>query len=302
LITINSERGLVRIENWDDVEGTPGFTRDINPKEAELDRILGNYRLADLVVCGLSSCHHKHFRGYLVATKDGRVTNIGHDCGRTHFGVDFETLAAAFDRDMRDAERRETLHAFKHRLEDYMSTVEQIKTELKGATWLNKQLSDLRHPEHGLPTPIRRVLDEMVRTQSSTLKRQRLATAREIEMMRETGSRASEKPNGVVIEEDIGSLSGLSVLYPEKNIREILIKDIEVRLNEFRSVVVDTASRYELSTWAKWVSEIDAKLKTCREIIEAGRAFFSRENIAKLAELTENAADERQIMAIARRC
>lgn len=309
MITINSDRGLVRIDSWDDVEGTPGFTREINPKEAELDRILGNYRLTDLVVCGLSSCHHKHFRGYLVATKDGRVTNIGHDCGKTHFGVDFETMAAAFDRDMRDAERRETLHGLKRRVDDYLAGIDQMKNQPKGATWLNKQVTELRLPDQ-LPSSIRRVIDDMVRTRSPIIRRQRLATQREIEMMeaaknptpdRGTDDRENTKPKQMVIDEEIGVLNGLPVLYTENNIREILIKDLEVGFKEFQTVVVDTATRHELGKWTKWAGEIDVKLAKCNEIIEVGRAFFDRENIAKLSELTESSEDESRVMAFARR-
>ena len=70
----------------------------------------------------------------------------------------------------------------------------------------------------------------------------------------------------------------------------------------FRAIDVNIATRHELSKWAKWAGEIEMKLKACREIVKAGRAFFDRENIAKLADLTESAADESRIMAIARRC
>src|SRR5581483_5100665 len=115
--------------------------------------------LPELVVCGLSTCHHKHFRGYLVATKDKRVTNIGKDCGFRHFGVDFNTLTAMFDRDMRNKERREVLHAFKNRLEEYAATVERLKTEPKGGTWLNRQMTDLLSVGRGVPEKIRTALN-----------------------------------------------------------------------------------------------------------------------------------------------
>ncbi len=320
MITLNGERGLVRLETWDDVETQPGYAKNINPKEVELDSIIGSYRLPELVVCGLSTCHHKHFRGYLVATKDKRVTNIGKDCGFRHFGVDFNTLTAMFDRDMRNKERREVLHAFKNRLEEYAATVERLKTEPKGGTWLNRQMTDLLSVGRGVPEKIRTALNGMIKTGSNTLTRQRLATAQEIEVMRamenptpdkkakaddedrdETQARKQKRPPQVMIEEEVGTLIGLSVMYPENDIRNILVIDLEEHLKEFRAFDVDTATPHELGRWAKWVGDIDVKLKTCRDIIDIGRQFFDRENIAKLAELAENEKDESRVMEVARR-
>ena len=308
MITLNSERGLVRVTHWNEIEGLPGFTRDINSKEVKLKQILGSYRLTDFVVCGLTTCHHKHFRGYVVATEHGRVTNIGHDCGRTHFGVDFETMAAAFDRDMLDAERREKLHGFKSRLEDYLVAVKDLKDQPRGANWLNKQMTALRYPDR-LPRSVMRVLENMVRIQSPAIRRQRLATRREIELAQAARNQSNERSDDDVyirqqdrvVEEEVGVLDGMPVLYAENEIRNILILDLEERLKEFHSVDIDTATRHELGRWTKWFGEVDIKLTKCKEIIATGQLFFERENIAKLAELTESAEDEKRVMDFARK-
>lgn len=152
MITLNTERGFERIESWSDIESLPGFHKNIDPKAVKLSSIIGRYRLSDQITCGLSTCHHKHFRGYVVATSNGRVTNIGKDCGKTHFGVDFETLSRTFDREMLDQERREALRAAKNRLDGYLQQIEQMKNANKGATWLNKQVKLLRIPQMGSRT------------------------------------------------------------------------------------------------------------------------------------------------------
>lgn len=308
MITLNSERGLVRVTQWNEIQGLPGFTRDINPREVKLKQILGSYRLTDFVVCGLTTCRHKHFRGYVVATEHGHVTNIGHDCGRTHFGVDFETMAAAFDRDMLDAERREKLHGFKSRLDGYLIEVKDLKVQPRGANWLNKQMTELRYPDR-LPRSVMRALDNMVRTQSPVIRRQRLATRREIELAQAAMNLSTERsdddryvrPQDRVIEEDVGVLEGMPVLYPENEIRKILVLDLEERLKEFNSVDINTATRHELGRWTKWFGEVDIKLTKCRDIIAAGQLFFERENLAKLAELTESPEEEKRVMDFARK-
>ncbi len=78
----------------------------MNSSEHQLEAIIGRYSFLDKIKCGLSNCHTPHGRGYIVTTKAGLQTNIGKDCGKTYFGVDFETLPKKFDRDMTAAESR----------------------------------------------------------------------------------------------------------------------------------------------------------------------------------------------------
>src|SRR5687767_13308314 len=136
MITLNTQHGPTRVESWNDIESLPGFGKDIDAKTVTLGSIIGKYQLPDHVICGLSNCDHKHLRGYVAATSDGRVINIGKDCGKTHFGVDFETLSRKFDRNVVDKERREVLGAAKDRLGNYDSQIEELKNADKGAAWL----------------------------------------------------------------------------------------------------------------------------------------------------------------------
>lgn len=57
MITLNHDKGLVRVESWDDIESRPGFTKEIDPKAIKLHAIIGSYVFADYVPCGLSTCH-----------------------------------------------------------------------------------------------------------------------------------------------------------------------------------------------------------------------------------------------------
>src|SRR3546814_995823 len=85
MITINGEKGFVRIESWDDIESRPGFAKDIDPRSVKLKAIIGSYTFSDYIPCGLSTCHQPHGNGFLVVTVDGRETNIGRICGKRHF-------------------------------------------------------------------------------------------------------------------------------------------------------------------------------------------------------------------------
>ena len=302
MITLTTERGLVRIGTWSDIETLPGFDKNIDPKTVKLQSILGKYRFADHVTCGLSTCHHKHFRGYVVVAEGGRVTNIGKDCGKTHFGVDFETLSREFDRDLLDRERREALHAARNRVDSYARQIDELKNAPKGGTWLNKQLKALREIGTGLPPNLCRVLDNLIRAQSNTLVRQRLASERELEIMRETGAIAEDdKRSKVMIDEEVGLLAGLPVLYAENDIRQLLVLNLGETMGRLRKIDIDSASSHELAILTKRVSNIEPTMERCQQIIVIGQQFFARENLAQLAEITESADDEKRAMDFARR-
>ncbi len=302
MITLNTERGLERIESWFDIESLAGFHKDVDPKAVKLSSIIGRYRLSDQVTCGLSTCHHKHFRGYVVATSDGRVTNIGKDCGKTHFGVDFETLSRTFDRELLNMERREALGVAKNRLDAYVQQIDIIKNGEKGATWLNKQVKSLHDPINGLPNNICRRLDDMVRTQSTQLKRARHATKDEIEAMRTTGRLSQDdRRTEIIVEDDVGMLKGVAVLNVANDIRQLLIIDLGETVDRLGDIDIAAATPHELGQLAKRVAEIEPTLDRCRYIVALGIQFFERENLGQLAEIAETADDEKRIMAFARR-
>src|SRR5580704_1957839 len=100
MITINTDKGLFRIQTWADVSTRPGFTPNLDPVAFPLKAIIGRYVFGDQVRCGLKNCHTMHNRGYIVTAASGQETNIGKDCGKTYFSVDFEHVKRQFDLDM----------------------------------------------------------------------------------------------------------------------------------------------------------------------------------------------------------
>jgi hypothetical protein len=133
MITLNSDRGLVRVEDWEDICTRPGFTGNLNPAKHQLASIIGRYVFGFVIRCGLSNCHTPHTRGYIVTTKDGLETNIGKDCGKVYFGVDFEEQARQFDRDMTDQENRELLWNFTFKIDEFDERVRALRAGARGA-------------------------------------------------------------------------------------------------------------------------------------------------------------------------
>ncbi|MEM5300032.1 hypothetical protein VSR82_38040 [Burkholderia sp. JPY481] len=123
MITLNGDKELIRVGSWEDIQARPDFDGQLDPAAHELAAIIGSYVFPDYIACGLSNCRTKHGRGYLVATKDARVTNIGKDCGARYFGVDFEDMSWQFDKDIAAKENRERLWSFAFRIDTVSVTL-----------------------------------------------------------------------------------------------------------------------------------------------------------------------------------
>lgn len=233
MITISTNKGLTKVEKWEDIQTRPGFLPDLNPADHELDSIIGRYIFPEKIRCGLSNCHTLHTRGYIVSTKSGRETNIGKDCGKTYFGVDFELQARKFDRDITESENRDLLWNFSFQLDEVERKIEALRKGDRGADWVNKNVQILKNPGR-IPNEIVRRLATMAKTQSNVLMAAREATEKEIKRLEESEKRSIKRP--YVIEEPIAEIAGIDALYPENDLRKLIVIDLEEELKSFKSV------------------------------------------------------------------
>jgi hypothetical protein len=248
VIVLNQGKELVRVESWEDISGRPGFNGSLNPAEHELSAIIGQYAFGERIRCGLSNCQTLHARGYLVATRSGLETNIGKDCGKKFFGVNFEEMATRFDRDMRDKQARERLWDFSFKLDELRRRVNDLRAGDRGADWVHKSTRPLVEPGKGVPGVVIRRLGVMVKTGSTGLMVEREATARELELARAQGQRQPKQ----IVEEKVADVRGLDALLPENDLRQILVLDLEQTIKEFEAVDVDSLSSSGLSRWSRW--------------------------------------------------
>ncbi len=292
MITLNTDRGLQRIENFNEVHEIPGFVIDIDPKSVKLEKIIGNYTESVFVRCGLSSCHRKHGKGYLVSLADGRITNIGKDCGKTHFDVDFESMRRNFDRDIQNKERRENLKAFQHQIPAFRNIVSELLTEEAGANWINRKIQDLTNPGKGIPDSIVEVVRKVRLTREPTLSKPRFATKEEKEQVEVAEGRKIEGP--YYIDEPVGTLDGIAVLYPENDLRELLVLGLQKLLCEIEELDVDSLSSPQLRANITQATGADAQLSRSRSAVNAGRLFLRSDNLRLLLEFAEDQNDQWQ--------
>lgn len=292
MITLSTEKGLIKIESWDDIESRPGFVKDLDPTEKKLDSIIGRYIFKDKIRCGLSNCHTQHAKGYIVTTTDGHETNIGKDCGKTYFGVDFKTLSRKFDRDVTESENREKLWSFSFQLEELDKQLSEIRNKKCGANWVHKYSQQLVTPNKGCPEEVVRQLSSMVRNRNNILTKQRIASDQEVEDIEAIENRKVARP--YYVEERLAEISGIEALYPENDLRQLLMLDLESNLKAFKEKDIDHLSYEELRHWAKWIGTVEATIEKADFAIAQGHKLLNKDNLAPFLQVLEDRDDIKQ--------
>jgi hypothetical protein len=303
MITLNSERGLVRIASWDDIESIPGFTADIDPKTVKLKEIIGSYTFDALIPCGLSTCHQPHGNGFLVAAADGRVTNIGRICGKKHFDVEFTQMSRVFLAAVRAQQNREFLGELRNRLPTITMEVATIKTEQHGAAWINTRVNQLTGKSTALPTPIINAVRQAVRRGDGALILERAPTKQEREERSAAvdvkGLEHLRRNVPFVVEERVGQLDGFLALAPGNGLREI-IGSIEPFLTALSEADIESLPDKQLRELSKVGGGLDANLERLRNVVAAGRRLLTRQNIQQLTRFATSSADSRLLTAFLR--
>ena len=280
MITLNTERGLVKVETWQEIEELPGFTKDINPKEYQLKEIIGRYIFKDYIKCGLSSCHTPHGKGYIVTTKTGPITNIGRNCGKNHFGVEFEELSKVLEAEIRIKTYRDTIGSFLIFVEQHKEAVNKLRSGNCGADNVYRKASQLLKKTSGCPEEAVKILSKLVRSRNSDITKDRVASQQEVEDLEAIQGKSLPRP--YYIEEKVDSLSGLSFFYKENDLRERIVIDLEEGFKAIEELNLDDASDAELNHWSGWASEAERKIKESEESLKYGEKLLEKAKLIKV--------------------
>lgn len=289
MITLNTEKGLINVESWDDILSLPGFAIDLDPTEHMLESIIGRYIFKDKVRCGLSNCHTPHAKGYIVETKDSQVTNIGKDCGKIYFGVDFETLSRKFDRDVTEKENREKLWSFSFQLEELKKRITELRGAERGADWVHRNTRPLISQNKGCPHEVVRRVSSMIKTRQGTLSTQREAAEQEIENFEAIYGRKLPRP--YYLDEPIAEIAGIEALYPESDLRTLLVLELEQNIKSFEEKDIDTLDYKALRYWTKWVGSIEKSIEQADHVVSRGRVLLDPGNLQPFSQILSAQAD-----------
>lgn len=285
MIEIKRDKELLRVEGIDEVRSRPGFNPNLDPTKHELGAIIGRYIEPEKVICGLSNCHQPHARGYIVSTKDGQETNIGKDCGKTHFGVDFVDLSRQFDRDITEKENRDRLWSFSFQIDTLKERIHELRSCEHGADWVHNKTRYLVMPNKGL-TEVVRVIGNMIRMRESTLQVDRQATEEEIARIEVAQGRKPQRPH--YISEDVAEIVGIEAMYPENDVRELLVKNLESRIKDFEEQNIDALCYTALISWVKWTQTVEKTMNRATEAVGYGTRLLDPANLAPFEKIIRN--------------
>lgn len=282
MITLDTERGPQEVD-WEYIETHLNFAKDLDPSKHQLEKIIGRYHVKEKVRCGLSNCHTPHGRGYVVLTSDGFSTNIGKDCGKHYFGAEFTEMHKQFDRKMTDTINRNALHAFvAQKLDAVEASLTDLFDRANGARWVVQQIGKLKAG----PAEIASRISTMTKQRSGTLAIQRKATKREMEAREATGNAGDE-----YIEETVAVIAGIQAMYPENDLRALLVKSMREKLESFKSQNIGEMESKALKDWVQWVNEIDRTLSAAEASVRFGNELFTKSNLEPLFSLLKQQED-----------
>jgi hypothetical protein len=223
------------------------------------------------------------------------VTNIGHQCGTKYFSVTFDRMAKAYVRDLRAQDQREQLTKVQHQLPTILARLDTIKGGAHGANWVDRTLKRMRDQQQGLPKAVLTQIEALVRRRDPSLTKPRPATSDEVELLRAQGQRLP--PGPFYIDEVVGQIEGLPALYPENNLRKLLVDRLAEGLQTISEIDVTKLTDKRRRDLAKWALEIEPTLAHAQEAVAYGRRLLTQVNLHQLIHFTTTREEKRQVTA-----
>lgn len=270
---------FTEIKSLEDMINRPNYRPEIDPKTVKIEDIVAPYALKN-IRCGLKDCHQPHDAGLLVRTNSGIEVNIGHVCGTKHFGADFKTLRNRHLKEDRIRIYKRKLNEVLDQQEQIFSRILEMRNAEHGARWLRRSLD---HFKTAYPNPIIAELEARAKRDADLVQVSRERTKEEIDVAHAanpTASRDSFRYETVTV----GRLRGLYIF--ERDIRVVLVKQLEARLRELIALDKERASYTQLQDFYTWASSIEDLFADAELIVSEGRVFFLPDNLQLLGYLT----------------
>lgn len=279
MIVLNTTKELIKVEDWETILSRPAFTDHLNPADHKLTSIIGSYNFKDKIRCGLSNCHTPHNKGYIAVTTDGRETNMGTVCGKTHFGVEFETFSRQFDEDIQEKRDRDYLWDFHFKLDNLKSSIDQLRSQHHGGDWAYKKLRAFLDGSREF-SEVSKKVGQLIRAGSSELMTTREATEEEVRSIELGAGKSISRPH--YIDQKVATLAGIAALYKENDLRDLLIIDLSEGVKAFEAFDIDVMTRAELRKFAKWAGTVESTFERSVQALEIAKQFLTDQNLKPL--------------------
>jgi len=273
------------ITNFTEIEDRENYVSEIDPKVEKPTSVVKEYRLAEEIQCGLSTCHRLHKKGFLVGTSAGNVVNIGHICGARVFG-NLGRLISQF-------QQKERFEGFLDRiniaLDNEFDIVEQISA-VRNDFGLDQLQAVLSWVRNACPLSVMRSLRQKAARKDFVVTRAKKLTERELQERQAAAQtyidgQGRERTASVAdVEEEVrGELKGMDslLLFPSKRISEI--KALFRELRAFREQ--DIQSYTQAKKLSDQVADLADTVNELYWYVDEAQAFLEPRNLALILEL-----------------
>ena len=107
-------------------------------------------------------------------------------------------------------------------------------------------------------------------------------------------------PRPHYISESIGRIPGMEALYPENDLRELLIIDLQKHIAEFRTLSIGDLTHAVLRHWAKWTATVESTLDRASNAVANARRLLRATGLDPLLKSLPD-DDQRQFSTFIRR-
>lgn len=275
------EHVIADISSYDDLLARQAFRTSLafHPKaDRRFGKVLAPYQFLDQVPCGISACHTRHMKGYLITTSDGLETAIGSVCGRKNFGMVFTRERQRVDQVVARRRRIETVTGLLEDMPRMLTIIEGLERNYRLLQDQRQRLMD------ALGTDTYAALKQRASRGTSVINRSIPMTAAEAEVFFETSNRHQNDGLGWPHKEvPITFLEGLAFI--KARFKEMLVTNLIFplrNLSKSKPSDLESMKPRELATIAKWVGEVPQGIALAQEVVATGKRFFTSENIDKL--------------------
>jgi len=267
------ESGRIRVKTWEELYALPRYVSVISKDEVTLGKLRGPYGMRDQrkEKCAIKECRTRHWTGRIVQLSDGRLTGIGHRCGKKYFPDQWNDLIR--ESKVQDAAEnaRAVVLNMQVRAEEMLGRLGEIRPAIDKHQKLKAQF------EKNVPTSI---VDE-VRTRAarsdSTIVVSRKLSEREREIAQATGQ-ASAKYG--VEDRVVGSIAGLAIFQTNNDL--VHIADQQIQPICQRGARGDTDKKLP-----KYVADCASLLDRIDRVLFASSQFFAEDNLKQLLRLAK---------------
>ena len=280
-------QNVVVIDSYEELAGRPGFTPSLSfhPKgDRKFGSVVAPYRFRDTIACGIQSCHTQHMKGYLITTSDGLETGIGVDCGRKHFGVHFTRQKKQIDDAVQRKRRIDTVMRAVKEIPAYLATVKELKRDYQHLTDLKRRFMDV------VGVRVFAELKERADRGNALITKSVPMTKSEAEAnFATTNRKKGDRKDWPEKEVPVAKLDGLEFI--RSKFTDMLVTNLIKPLERFAATKPGDAEKMRpraLYNEAKWIGKVPGDIAKAREVIRAGNAFFTPENLLKLVHLEVN--------------